>query len=86
MQNRPHRSLHRLQHALCQELKNLELCQSSHKKAHSSTFLKSPVKNLRSIHLSESKYVRIWKAPNMCVINLKGKGKVETKKGSHLGC
>ena len=86
MQNKPHRSLHRLQRALCQELKNLELCQSSHKKAHSSISLKSSVRSVRSIHLSESQYVRNWKAPKMCVINLKGKGKVETKKGPHLGC
>lgn len=86
MQNRPQRSLHRLQHTLCQELKNLELCQSTHKKAHSSTSPKNKGKNISTRHLSDSKYARNSKPPSMCVINSNGKMKAETKKGPHLGC
>jgi hypothetical protein len=85
MQNKAHHSLHRLQNNLCQELKHLELCQSSHKKALSSSSLKTPIKTITSMRLSESKFVRYGKSPVVHVGSIRGKSKGEGKKSFLLG-
>jgi hypothetical protein len=55
MQNKSHRSLHRLQNAVCLELKQLELRQFSHKKAISATSLKTPTKDSAKENLVQRK-------------------------------